>query len=141
MKKVMSTKKAVASKIALGVVAASAAAAGYYFYASKDAKKNRKIAATWATSMKKEVIKEAKKLEEASPKAFAAVVDRVAKTYQAARSVDATEMKRAVKELKENWDMLERETKRTVRKSVSTAKTAAKKTVKKAVKKASARSK
>ncbi|MHB8860603.1 MAG: hypothetical protein ACYC48_02610 [Minisyncoccota bacterium] len=130
-------KKMSAGKIALevgaGLAAAGAAAAtGYFFYGSKDAKKNRKIAAKWATDMKKEVLKEAKRLENATPKAFAAMVDSVAKTYQSARSVDAADMKRAAKELKENWEMVQREAKRTARKSIARAKTSAKKVVKKA---------
>ena len=131
------TKKTSAGKIVAeigaGLVAAGAAAAtGYYFYGSKDAKKNRKIAARWATDMKKEVLKEAKRLENATPKTFAAVVDSVAKTYQAARSVDAADVKRAANELKANWEMVQREAKRTVRKSVARAKTSAKRVVKKA---------
>lgn len=108
-----------AMKIGVGVLAAgAAAAAGYYFYGSKGAKKHRKIAAKWATDMKREVLKEAKRLEHASPKAFAAIVDRVAKTYQAAREVNAADLKRAANELKTNWKMAQRETKRAVRKTV-----------------------
>jgi len=121
-----------AVKIGAGLVAAgAAAAAGYYFYGSKNAKKHRKIAAKWATSMKNEVVKEAKRLENASPKAFAAVVDRVAKTYQGARSIKAEDVKRAANELKANWDMIQRETKRTVRKSASRAKATVKRAKKK----------
>ena len=131
------TKKTSAGKIAAeigaGLVAASAVAAtGYYFYGSKDAKKNRKIAAKWATDMKKEVLKEAKRLENATPKTFAAVVDSVAKTYQTVRSVNAADVKRAANELKANWETVQREAKRTVRKSVTRAKTSAKRVVKKA---------
>jgi|ERR1035437_3548832 Ribonuclease G/E len=142
MKKMTNAKKT-AIEVGAGLAAAGAAvaAAGYYFYGSTGAKKHRKIAAKWATDMKKEVIKEAKKLEVASPKAFANIVDHVAKTYQAARNVDATEVKRAAKELKENWDSVQKETKRTVRKGVSRAKTVVKKAVKKVVKKAAKRSK
>lgn len=55
IKKTRSNKLAV--EIGAGIVAASAAA-GYYFYGSKGAKKHRKIAAKWATAVKKEVIKE-----------------------------------------------------------------------------------
>jgi len=110
-------------EVGAGLIAAgAAAAAGYYFYGSPGAKKHRKIAAKWADDMKKEVVKEAKHLEKTSPKAFAAIVDRVAKTYQVARSVDAAEVRRAAKELKANWDTVKSEAKRTVRKSVSRAK-------------------
>jgi hypothetical protein len=131
------TKKTSAKKVAMEVGAGlAAAAAGYYFYASKGAKKHRKIAAAWATKMKKEVMKEAKLLEKESPRAFATIVDRVAKTYEAARKVDAADVKRAAKELKENWDMVQLETKRTVRKGVSHAKKTVKKAVKKVVKRA-----
>jgi len=132
------TKKANTKKVALRIgaglaAAGAAAAAGYYFYGSKNAKKHRKIAAKWASDMKKEALKEAKKLENASPKAFAAVVDRIAKTYQGARSIKAEDVKRAANELKANWDMIQRETKRTARTSVSRAKA----TVKRAKKKVS----
>ena len=124
-----------AMKIGAGLLAAGAAAtAGYYFYGSKNAKAHRKVAAKWATDMKKEVIKETKKLEKASPKAFAAIVDRVAKTYQDVRSVDVADVKRAANELKANWDMVQRETKRTARKSASRAKKTVKKVAKKRAK-------
>lgn len=137
MKKMTSAKKT-ALEIGAGLIATGAAAAGYYFYASKDAKKNRKIAAKWATDMKKEVEKEVKRLESTSPKAFAAVVDRIAKTYQIARSVDASDVKRAAQELKANWDTVQRETKKTVRKNVSGVKSAAKKITRKSVSKVKA---
>lgn len=112
-----------AMKIGAGLaVAAATAAAGYYFYGSKKAKSHRKIAATWAIDMKNEVIQEAKRLKKASPKAFAAAVDRVAKTYQNARSIKTADVKRAAKELKANWEMVQREAKRTATKSISQAK-------------------
>ncbi|MFI5260661.1 MAG: hypothetical protein ACHQU0_02610 [Candidatus Paceibacteria bacterium] len=124
-------------KVGAGLAAAgAAAAAGYYFYASDGAKKHRKIAAAWATKMKKEIMKEAKLLEKESPKAFATIVDRIAKTYETATKVNAADVKRAAKELKENWDMVQREAKKTVKKSVSRAKATAKKTVKKVAKRA-----
>lgn len=114
-------------KVSAGLAAAgTAAAAGYYFYASKSAKKHRKIAAKWAVDMKKEVVKEAKKLEKTSPKAFATLVDRVAKTYQTARSIQAADVQRAAQELKANWDTVQLEAKRTVRKSIARARATAK---------------
>lgn len=126
MKKATKSKtksKKTTMEVGAGLIAASAvAAAGYYFYGSKDAKKHRKIAAKWATAMKSEVVKETKRLEKASPRAFAAIVDRVAKTYQGVRSIDIAEVKQAAKELKANWDAVKSEVKRTTRKSVSRAK-------------------
>lgn len=130
MKKIKKTT-GTAIKIGAGLAAVAATAvAGYYFYGSKGAKKHRKIVAKWATDMKKEVIKEAKQLKNAGPKEFSKIVDRVAKTYSIARSIDSADLKRAAKELKANWDMVKRETKKTVRKSVSQAGATVKRTKK-----------
>ncbi|GEM_PF-478249 len=137
------TKGEVAAEIAAGLVAAGAAAvAGYYFYGSKKAKAHRKIAAKWATSMKKEVMREIKQLQKVTPGQFAKVVDTVASTYRGARSVNAADLKRAVNELKSNWDMVQREMQSEGAKNVSRAKTvgkrslaSGKKTVKKIVRK------
>lgn len=114
----------IAAEVGAGLVAAgvAAAAAGYYFYGSDSAKKHRKVTVKWANDMKKEVIKETKRLKSATPKAFAVIVDRVSKTYQGARAIDIAEVKRAAKELKANWETVQHEAKRTVRKSVSRAK-------------------
>lgn len=115
----------VAAEIATGLaVAGAAAAAGYYFYGSKKAKAHRKIAAAWANDLKKEVIREAKRLRNATPKDFAKVVDTVAKTYLDARSVNAADVKRAAHELKSNWEMVQREARKTGRAGVSRAKAA-----------------
>lgn len=100
------TKKAV--KVSAGVAAATAvaAAAGYYFYASKNAKDHRKIAAKWAGEFKKKAIEEVKMLKKATPKAFGTIVDKAAKAYA---HIDAKELKKAAKELKTNWKMVQAE--------------------------------
>jgi len=116
-----------ALEVGAGLVAAGATvAAGYYFYGSKKATEHRKIVARWATDMKKEVVREAGRLKRTGPETFAALVDRVAGTIQEARAVDKNEVARAAKELKANWDQVQRETKQTVRKSVARAKTSVK---------------
>ncbi len=106
-------------------MASAAAAAGYYFYGSKQSKEHRKIAAKWAGDMKKEVIRETKRLKQASPKDFAKIVDTVAGAYRKARSVNPADLKRAASELKSNWGKVRREIQQT----------GVKKAVKKAVKK------
>ncbi len=131
MKKKMNARKT-AVEIGAGLVAASAAAAaGYYFYGSKSAKSHRKIAAKWAADMKKEVMRETQNLKRMTPEAFAAVVDRVAKTYQTVRSVDATDVRRAAKELKANREVVRREMEHTIRKSAVRAKAMVKRAVRK----------
>jgi len=117
-------------------LAAAGAAAGYYFYGSEKAKKHRKIAAKWATNMKNDVVTEAKRLGKTSPEAIAAIVDRVAKTYQGIRAIDREEVKRAAKELRANWDKVQGETKRSVKRGVSRTKTALKKAKKRVTKRA-----
>ncbi|MCR4333533.1 MAG: hypothetical protein NUV60_00710 [Patescibacteria group bacterium] len=127
IKRTGAKKAAKARKVVMGIgtglaAAGAVAAAGYYFYGSKGAKKHRKIVMKWANDMKKEVVKEAKHLEKINPKAFSTIVDRVAETYQDVRSADVDEVKRAAKELKANWDKIQKETKHTIRKHVSRAK-------------------
>ena len=56
-------------------------------------------------------------------------MDRVAKTYEFARAVDAAELRRAASELKANWETVQREAKRTVLPRVSRAKKVVKKVI------------
>ncbi len=121
------------SRAGLGLAAlaaaGAAAAAGYYFYASKDATKHRKIASKWASDMKRDVVKEAKKLQKIDKAAVMKIVDKAAKAYAAnGPKVDKEALMRAAKELKAHWDELRDEAGGAVK--------VAKKTVKKAVKKA-----
>lgn len=129
MAKAKKTKRGkVAAEIGAGLLAAgAAAAAGYYFYGSKSAAKHRKVAAKWAGDMKKEVIREAKRLEKVSPQNFAKVVDAVAKTYQGARSINAADLKRAAAELKANWKLVQGEVEKSGKKAVKKVKKVAKK--------------
>ncbi|MBU2330198.1 hypothetical protein KKG57_01895 [Patescibacteria group bacterium] len=137
------TKKVVAKKkmskmdaveIGAGVLAAVAAAgaAGYYFYGTKNAKKHRQATAKWVTGLKKDVIREAKKLKKLDEAALAAIVDNAAKTYKGMQEVTPKELKEAVAELKGNWTKLRKE---------MAPKPAVKKAVKKVVKKATKKTK
>ena len=150
MAKKMTKKEKTAAEIGAGILAAgaAAAAAGYYFYGSKQAKKHRKIVAKWAGDMKKEVVREAKRLNKIDSREFAKVVDTVANAYKGARSINAADLKRAANELKSNWKMVQSEIQKTSRKSVSHAKVVGekvlargKKTVNKVVRKTKARAK
>ncbi|MBU1292907.1 hypothetical protein KJ819_02450 [Patescibacteria group bacterium] len=131
-KKKMSKMDAV--EIGAGVLAAVAAAgaAGYYFYGTKNAKKHRQATAKWVTGLKKDVIREAKKLKKLDEAALAAIVDNAAKTYKGMQEVTPKELKEAVAELKGNWTKLRKE---------MAPKPAVKKAVKKVVKKATKKTK
>ncbi len=124
----------IAAEVGAGIaVAAAAAAAGYYFYGSKDAKQHRKIAAKWATDMKKDVIKEAKKLKNVDAKTIGKVVDSAAAAYYGVQNIDRKDLARAAKELKANWELVRKEAGHAAKK-LSSAKKTAKKVVSKAKK-------
>ncbi|MEK7156916.1 MAG: hypothetical protein AAB790_03895 [Patescibacteria group bacterium] len=110
-------------RLTKGVLAAAAlAAAGYYFYASKNAKKNRQVAAKWATDMKRDVVKRAKALKNVDRAAVAAVVEQSARAYKGIRGLDRGEVERAAKELKKNWQKIAAELKKGSAKVKSAAK-------------------
>jgi len=110
-------------RLTKGVLAAAAlAAAGYYFYASKNAKKNRLVAAKWAVDMKRDVVKRARALKNVDRAAVAAIVEQSARAYKGIRGLDRGEVERAAKELKKNWQKIARE----LKKGGTSAKSAAK---------------
>lgn len=118
------TKK---GRLGKGVLAAAAlAAAGYYFYASKDAKKNRQVAAKWAGEFKKDVVKRAKALKNVDRAAVAAIVEQSARAYKGVRELDRGEVERAAKELKKNWQKIANELKKGSASAVKGAKKAGK---------------
>lgn len=120
-----------ARKVGTGIALAGlAAAAGYYFYASKDAKKNRRIASKWAHEMKSEVMAKAQNIKKMDKANVAAAVDNVAKAYRSAKNVDSKELARAAAELKKNWREIVRELSTPARKSTAGRKKAAKKSAK-----------
>ena len=99
----MNTKKAgIGAGLAAGV--AAGVAAGDYFYASKNAKRNRKIAAKWANDLKNDVARNASRVAELDKKQMLAIIDRAAATYETVRGLNRTELSRAVRELKKNWE-------------------------------------
>ena len=100
-------------RLTKGVLAAAAlAAAGYYFYASKNAEKNRQVAAKWAVDMKRDVVKRARALKNVDRAAVAAIVEQSARAYKGMRGLDRSEVERAAKELKKNWQKIARELKK-----------------------------
>ena len=100
-------------RLTKGVLAAAAlAAAGYYFYASKNAKKNRQVAAKWAIDMKRDVVKRGKALKNVDRAAVAAIVEQSARAYKGIRGLDRGEVERAAKELKKNWQKIAAELKK-----------------------------
>jgi DNA-binding protein HU-beta len=116
-----------AAEIGAGVLAAGAAGAAYYFYGTKKAKKHRAAASKWAKDMKKEVLKEAKKVQKLDRQAMGRIVDAAAASYKSVKSVKPEDLAHLQAELKHNWEVVARE--------LAPAKAPSKKAVKKAVKK------
>ena len=123
-------KKGVGTGLGLLAAAAGAAAAGYYFYASPEGKQHRKIAAKWASDMKAEVLKQAKRAKNIDRKTIESIIENAQKTYVGLKNMDHKEVERAARELKGNWEQIMKE----LGKNATTAKKSAKKAVKKAVK-------
>ncbi len=126
------------SKAGLGLAAlaaaGAAAAAGYYFYASENAPKNRKIAAKWAGDMKRDVVKEAKKLQKIDKAAVMKIVNQAQAAYaKNGPKIDKEALLKAASELKKHWDEIRDEATPVVK--------SAKKAVKKAVKKVAKKTK
>lgn len=95
--------------VAALAAAAAAGAAGYYFYGTKNAKKHRSAASTWAKGMKKDVEKGVKSLKKIDAKTVARVVDDAAAAYQGVRGVAAGDVRMAARELKSNWTRIKSE--------------------------------
>jgi len=105
----MKKQTKIAAGVGAGLAAATAAGLGYYFYASKNAKKNRRIAARWASGLKSDVVKQAKRIRDLDRDTVLAAVEKAAKGYEAVRGVDTREIKRAVQELKTHWKDIAKE--------------------------------
>ncbi len=116
-----------AAGIGAAALAAAAAGAGYYFYASKDAKKHRQAASTWAKGLKREVVKRAKTLKKIDARAIARAVDEAAEIYDGVRGVSAADLRAATKELKANWKKMQAERKPVKRAATKRATTSTKK--------------
>lgn len=144
-KKGMSALDAV--EIGAGVLAAVAAAgaAGYYFYGTKNAAQHREAASKWAKGLKRDTLKQVKKLQKLDAKSVAEAVEKAAQAYRSMEGVSKKDVELAVAELKQNWTKMKKELEPSadVKKAVKTATNpkAAKKAVKKVVKKAVAAAK
>ncbi len=104
-KKTTKTMKVVGG-VGAGLVAAGAAAAGYYFFASKDAKKNRKVAATWATDLKKNIESEIKAVSSMEKEAVMNVIEKAVGVYNDIEDINKKDLAKAASELKKNWQKL-----------------------------------
>ncbi len=130
------------SRAGLGLAAlaaaGAAAAAGYYFYASENAPKHRKIASKWAGDMKRDVVKEAKKLQKIDKAAVMKIVNDARASYEKnGPKIDKAALMKAATELKKHWDEIRDEADTTVKSAKKTAKKVAKKVAKKIAKKIS----
>lgn len=104
----MANKK---TKLAIGVGTGllAAGAVGYYFFAGKDAKKNRKIATSWANKLKRDAEKKIKTLKSMDRSAVIKVIEKTAAVFKGSGDVSKKDLSAAVNELKKNWQKLVKE--------------------------------
>lgn len=105
-----------------GAATAAGLAAGYYFYASKDAKKNRKVALAWGKGLKDQVLEQAGKMKDLDRTKIFKAIDTVAGGYERAREIDVRQVRSAVQELRKNWKEIAGELGREVAKRTKPAK-------------------
>ena len=98
--------------MAVAAGAAGAAAAGYYFYASKDAQRNRRIVAQWATDFKEDVVRQVREMEHIDRQAIIGIIDGVSRAYGKMRGMNRADLREAAEELKKNWQRLSTELER-----------------------------
>jgi hypothetical protein len=137
-KKGMSAMDAVEIGAGLLAAVAAAGAAGYYFYGTKNAAQHRDAASKWAKGLKRDTMKQVKKLQKLDAKSVAIAVDKASEAYRQMEGVSRKDVDAAVEELKKNWTKMKKELEPSaeVSKAVKTATNprAAKMAVKKAVK-------
>ena len=128
-----------AVEIGAGVLAAvaTAGAAGYYFYGTKNAAAHRESASKWAKGLKRDTLKQVKKLQKLDAKSVAEAIEKASATYRQMEGVSKKDVDVAVAELKKNWTKMKKELEpsadvKKVVKTVTNPKTA-KKAVKKVV--------
>jgi len=129
--------------IGVGLTAAAVAAAGAYFlYGSEDAPKNRKKIKGWALKAKGDVLDALEKAEQMTEEEFKDVVERVANTYDKARTLGETELNSFRREMAKDWRNLVASgvvkvisSEQVAKKAATTTKKVAKKAAKKVAKK------
>ena len=121
----MSTGAKVGIGLAASAAAAAAGVASYYFYAHKNAAKNRRIVAKWANDLKDDVVSRARKLKKLDRQAIVALVDQAVATYETVRDIDRSDLERAAKELKDNWQKIISELPQAARSSIREVKSKA----------------
>ncbi|HMU95748.1 MAG TPA: hypothetical protein PKB12_01260 [Elusimicrobiota bacterium] len=88
---------------------AVAAGAGAYFLYGKGAAKKRERVKGWMFKMKGDVLQTLEKLKTVNEEAYHRVVEKAAQRYKAVASVNKTELKGLVDDMKEAWNDIQKE--------------------------------
>jgi len=114
----------------MGAAAAAAAASAFYFYGPKG-KQHRKKIQSWTLKAQGEVMERIEKLKEIDKSSVDKIVDSVADKYKKAKGVAASEVASFAKDVKEQWNHVEKEFEKGAKKGKAAVKKAAKKTTRK----------
>ena len=123
------TKMSTPKKVGIAgaaVAAAAAAAAAFYLYGPKG-KQHRKKVRSWSLKAQGEVMERVEKLKNVDKQTYDKIVDQVAAKYKKGKTVAASEMASFAKEVKSQWDHVEKEFKKGAAKGKKAVKKATKK--------------
>lgn len=129
-------KRSTGSKKGLLLVgAAVAAAAGAYYLYGPKGKQHRTKIKSWTLKAQAEVMDRVEKLKEVDREALNKIVDMVADKYKKAQGTSTAEVVAFAKDIKGQWDHIEKEFKKGAKKGSSAVRKATKKKSKKPAKK------
>ena len=94
-------------KIGLATTAVVAIAGGYFLY-GKDAKKNRNKARGWALKAKGEVLDGIEKAKELDKKDYEKMVARITSKYKKLKTTNVKEVEALARELKSQWNNIQK---------------------------------
>jgi len=101
--------------VVLAGASAAAAVGSYYFY-GPGGKRHRKQLKGWSVKAKGEILQKVEKLNEVDARDYYALVDQVAKKYSSLKDVNTKEIADFKRELKKHWKIIEKGTRKTVKK-------------------------
>ena len=111
-KKIISTEKISAGKVAGRVVGVAAGvavvAAGIYFY-GKHGKKHREQTAAWTKKAKLEMLEKIKQMKTVTQEAYQKAADEILEKYKLVKNIDPKELQKFVQELKAHWEEISKQ--------------------------------
>jgi len=116
----ISAKEKIGIGAGMGALVAAAAGA-YYLYGTKVGAKKRRQMRSWALKAKGELMEKLEKMEHVSQKTYQNAVNEVAKRYAVMKNIDTKEVEKLAKDLKKQWQNIQKEIEREAKKAAMRA--------------------